>query len=132
MKENKFRGISKYTGELVYGQLLKGENDYNIVTHFSRAIDMELVPIQSGTQCQYTGLKDIKGRDVYESDILRLKGKKGYEFLGDIGIIRMSYSAYVVETHSGEFLFIYFDEVEVIGNIYENPELLVEHFYQHP
>jgi len=73
---------------------------------------------------QYTGLKDKNGREIYEGDILRLKAKKGYEYLGDVGVIRMSYSAYVIGTSTGEYLFIYFDEVEIIGNIYENPELL--------
>ena len=73
---------------------------------------------------KYTGLKDKNGREIYEGDILRLKAKKGYEYLGDVGVIRMSYSAYVIGTSTGEYLFIYFDEVEIIGNIYENPELL--------
>lgn len=73
---------------------------------------------------QYTGLKDKNGREIYEGDILHIKTKKGYEHIGNIGVIRMSHTAYVVGTSTGEYLVVYCDELEVIGNIYENPEIL--------
>ena len=75
---------------------------------------------------QFTGLHDKKGKEIYE---------------GDICIVSLSYfdiknEKSVVIFHNGAFQFQYgcerffskpydaWDEVEVIGNIYENPELL--------
>ena len=52
---------------------------------------------------QYTGLKDINGEEIYEGDILMC------DFYQCQGIYLVSW-----------------DNCEIIGNIYENPELLGE------
>jgi hypothetical protein len=72
---------------------------------------------------QFTGLKDKNGRDIYEDDL--------------IGIQRDDYEIALVRWGEGEWLAgllglaaanLFFedkcDTIEVIGNIYENPELL--------
>ena len=62
---------------------------------------------------QYTGLKDKLCREIYEGDIVKY-GDKLLEVSYDFGGFQFGrYSAYLV-----------FDETEIIGNIYENPELL--------
>ena len=143
MREIKFRGISQYTGKMVYGQLLRGENDFNIVTHFGHVIDIELVPIKKGTQGQYTGLKDENGCEIYEGDVIYWEIDNGIGIESYTGIICWSENLekegwnetyqwlvrYTNDHLRGRFDSLSFPAsykggLRIIGNIYENPELL--------
>ena len=71
---------------------------------------------------QYTGLKDKNGKEIYHFDILSLPMR----FHGDhtlkpsIAVMQWEHDGWYVEDQ-GE---CGYSEMEVIGNIYENPELL--------
>lgn len=82
---------------------------------------------------QYTGIKDINGREIYEGDIVRQNGVLNL-YGGYIGEVRWREDRWHIWQNNYWFDngdFYYGDEVnwthtEVIGNIYETPELLKE------
>jgi uncharacterized phage protein (TIGR01671 family) len=80
--------------------------------------------IQTNNPMQFTGLRDRNGREVYEGDILHIEAHElpfQVKFRGDI----VSFEAN--EPHSNWWERLTPNkgyQYEVIGNIYENPELL--------
>lgn len=85
---------------------------------------------------QYTGLKDKNGKEIYEGDIVEMKIERA-EYEGqdedewkvwyEKGKVEFSSGCFWINTngHSINCHFHYNDSHrEVIGNIYENPELL--------
>ena len=69
---------------------------------------------------QFTGLKDKNGKEIYHGD-----------FIGEVGFVQQvefKYGAFRVGTNPAiEFIWTRTcrgEDTEVIGNIYENPELL--------
>ena len=63
------------------------------------------------TVCQFTGLYDKNGRKIFEGDIMRNAGNVVEFYGGDFCI-------------NGDSPLSYWTGTEVIGNIYDNPELL--------
>lgn len=139
MRNIKFRGLKRnpYGDKWVYGYYALKDGKHIIIMPHSSSYERSLkarkpLPtisveheIDFKTVGQYTGLKDRKQVEIYEGDIIQ------YEDITK-GIVRYSerYAQYVlVNTGSVkdefETLGDYNIEVfEIIGNIYDNPELL--------
>lgn len=101
-----------------------------------RVTDGATVP--NVTLMQYTGLKDKNGVEIYEGDILKFIEVNNERLLDYLTDVRWEDCSFVVKSGGKDYdtwlgawsgdpnncypLF----EIEVIGNTYENPELLLE------
>lgn len=124
IREIKFRGKNKQTGEWLLGDLMHD----NIGGSYIYPIDAKnlykenaVIPDTIG---QFTGLKDKNGREIYEGDIVKCNGFI-YQVCYECERIA---SFYIV--NYGDMYRHYFGEAMeaedcvVIGNIHDNPELL--------
>ena len=121
-----FRGKRTDNGELVYGLLGRYNADYenaNIIDEFEC-----LVPVKTETVGQYTGLEDKNGKMIFEGDVVagsliwQEKRKNGIVAFKD-GSFGLIWYRGVVEQFNA-FTSMCNVEYEIIGNIYDNPELL--------
>lgn len=144
MREYKFRGKRVDNGEWVYGCLCYIDNEPVIVEGSMKWVDGSelycntfhfVIPETIG---QYTGLKDKNGKEIYKGDIVELvntyKGMNTKSIV-EIDFIDFTFAGKWAEEYSPSgYVYNPLDSynfptvtIEVIGNIYENPELLGEH-----
>lgn len=121
----KFRGKSKRTGEWLYGDLVRNvEGAFAIVPPFEMTTDnlCDRYEVDEETIGQFTGLLDKNGKEIYEGDVVTLN---------DLTRERASVTwldknaRFVVECVSDKQTYS-IDEYNntIVGNIYDNPELL--------
>ena len=129
----KFRGYSDIFKIWLYGMYMKlndrvyicGEKDFEVDGHHINQISDEPLWVVSESVGQFTGLYDKNRTEIYEGDILQVGDSNDFDYL-EVRFVR------------GVFAFLWNGDLdnefpsqaptqewaEVIGNIYENPELI--------
>ena len=75
---------------------------------------------------QYTGLKDKNNKEIYEGDIVfESFGERYYKVVFENGSFRAEFNG-DFEEYSFDLIDVVAQNCEVVGNIYENPELIEE------
>ena len=143
MREILFRAKRRDNGEWVEGYYSPANIPImGCVGHFINEGGYRAVEIDPETVCQYTGLKDKNGKKIFEGDMfetfedgidkmvvefhygcftLAVYGWKGAtmeygwdEYAGGYGVVECEPLSQAVDL----------EETEVIGNIFDNPELM--------
>jgi len=144
MKDVLFKGKSLKDGAWVCGSLyLTTHNAYIIPTHDEFTSAMEKISVDKDTIGQFTELTDKNGKRVFEGDVIGYTEHKGY-------LLKSFYAVVSYKDHAASFAYLklgldengckqsmihFFNEadefeedilpyLEVIGNVYDNPELL--------
>mgnify|MGYP000893586422 CR=1 FL=1 len=118
MREYKFRGKRIDNGEWVYGYVYK---DALIGCNILQTKPcLAAIMVDPSTAGQYTGLKDKNGKEIYEGDVVRLFGGEycqGYYEHDQTIVVKSAYDIVAMEES---------ENVQLLGNVWDNPELLKE------
>ena len=147
MREIKFRAWNKKYKRMVEGNSIvfnkSFENGIGIIHGFDRNLKKNVVLFSENVDLiQYVRLKDKNKVEIYEGDIVKIKYEaitswltdkiEEFEAIGKVAFLNEDYhsgrkmSEFVIIIPTGWVEFFNCKEIEVIGNIYENPELLRE------
>ena len=116
----------------VKGQLVEVNDTYLIISNHASKISYgwfsasNVVEVKKDTICQCTGLKDKNGKLIWENDIV--KGKyydigKSHRHIGKVKYVCEAYKVVGVKQYTGYHAHLD-GSYEVIGNKFDNPELL--------
>lgn len=119
MRKILFRGKDIYTGKWHYGDLR--HNGDKLYIESAGVIHA----VQSDTVGEYCGLHDKNGIDIYEGDIMKWQ----YYGIDKVGVVYWDPSGIFIGRPQGNSIACLgvaatILGAEVIGNIYDNPELL--------
>ena len=140
MREIKFRGKRLDNGEWVYGTLcMSAICPPYIIWVGDDSVVIDIPIINQDTICQFTGLCDCNGKEIYEGDILDTMTSKydsnGYSFICkwiDSGFALIYQGkTYGVKVQNNFFNRYQLckknvEDLVIKGNVHDNPELLKE------
>lgn len=125
-RELEFRGLSCSEKEWSYGvPLCVGQDWYimdNDLHYFPQFNNNDFIHVFPNSILQYTGVKDINGKKIFEGDIIQYEYGVGYVLFKDMGFCLGEYDENKQKLHI--FYMIHADNLKIIGNVFQNPELV--------
>ncbi|MEG1587615.1 MAG: YopX family protein [Bacteroidales bacterium] len=114
----------------VYGGIITDGEQYGIVTVDNvDSDDFGYIPVKTDTICQFTGLLDKNGKKLFEGDIFENSAGGRYPVFFENGcfmsqLICDKPNSYMTKLKLCDIHHLITDECEVIGNKWDNQELL--------
>ena len=127
MRNNKFRGMQIGTDDFVYGYYFQNLGGHFILCGTFNGMP-NMIEVYGNTVGQFTGLPDRNDKNICEGDIVegeKYSGKPGI-YNNHTGVVKFrheSFSSFGINQYKGQEAKIN-SLFEIIGNIYDNPELL--------
>lgn len=125
MREIRFRGKRIDNGEWVYGYYNYHHERHGIITQEHESYNPQVFPESVG---QFTGLKDVDNKEIYEGDIIKVQNPYNNEWSSNGAEVVFStefVGGWVILNNKQNLnLGTRQKLLKIIGNINENPELL--------
>lgn len=121
MREILFRGKRVDNGEWVYGYFWSNDvgNSFIRVTKENDEIVLKDYEVSPETVGEYTGLTDKNGNRIFEGDIVKLFNEYVAVIIFENARLLVKYEGYNLQFSLEDS-----PNIEVIGTIHDNPELL--------
>lgn len=130
-REILFRGKTD-DGKWIYGDLIQAKHGEFLIVQMADVMDMgrnagaELLDSEEGfvlseTVGQFTGLTDKSGDKIFEGDIVKCEN-----FIGEVIYRGDGFCIKNIPQFVDKSSWYIFNNCNVIGNIYDNPELLTD------
>ena len=126
-REILFRGKRTDNGEWVYGSLIDSDSIVGKIVDFDGEyfIPEFWYKVEHETVGQFTGLTDKNGIKIFDGDVVRLYDDSEDELVNGVIVFNADFCSFCVsmKCHEDVMLMAHW-QYEVIGNIYDNKELL--------
>ena len=118
------KGCESKMGEATSINLDEGYINYIVCNEQNEIEIIGLAYFDEYVLLQYTGLKDKNGKEIYEGDLVKILDNVNET----ICEVRFEYGGYILKNGDLREELLYLEErfMEVVGNIYENKNLLEE------
>lgn len=135
MREIKFRGKCIKTGNLIFGSLISFDEQCKFIfqgheaastSSFADLVRAKMVMVEPSSVAQYTNQKNHEDIEIYEGDYVSKELDNGFDYGEFEGIVELIDGKWVINNRVNHYeeLFTEIEQIEILGNVYDNPELL--------